>query len=106
MKIGLAAACVAVVTLAGCAFGGSATGSNFVASQARSHQPPPRIIYKLLHSFNAASTDGAYPEAGLLNLNGTLYGTASSGGRSGDGVIFRITTSGKEEIVYDDQLPT
>ena len=33
-------------------------------------------------------SNGANPEAGLTDVNGTLYGTASGGGTNGDGTIF------------------
>ncbi|MGC2406220.1 MAG: choice-of-anchor tandem repeat GloVer-containing protein [Candidatus Cybelea sp.] len=46
----------------------------------------------VLHSFTGGSTaDGAYPEAGLIYLDGTLYGTTASGGSYGDGTVFTIT---------------
>lgn len=44
----------------------------------------------ILHSFGQG-TDGADPLAGLINVKGTLYGTTSSGGTSGDGTVFAIT---------------
>ncbi|MGO9110925.1 MAG: choice-of-anchor tandem repeat GloVer-containing protein [Thermoguttaceae bacterium] len=48
--------------------------------------------YTVLQAFNGA--DGAYPN-GSLTLNGsTLYGMTSSGGTSGNGNIFSISTSG------------
>lgn len=39
-------------------------------------------VKKVLHSFNG--TDGGYPQAGLINVKGTLYGTAYEGGQGGD----------------------
>ncbi len=59
----------------------------------------------VLHSFPSGSGDGAYPLAGLLNVNGTLYGTASAGGANcgssgGCGMLFKITTSGTETVFY------
>jgi uncharacterized repeat protein (TIGR03803 family) len=53
-----------------------------------------------LHSFTvtsgalATNDDGAYPQAGLLLIGGTLYGAASSGGKFGDGTLFTINTNG------------
>ena len=44
--------------------------------------------------------DGAGPEAGLIDVNGTLYGTTSQGGASNDGTIFDITRSGTETVLY------
>ena len=48
---------------------------------------------KLLYGFSLGS-NGSYPEAGLINVDGTLYGTTSSSGVSGGGTAFSITTSG------------
>ena len=51
----------------------------------------------VLHKF-APGPDGDYPAAGLIKVNGTLYGTAAGGGAYGsgfgDGSAFSITTSG------------
>ena len=55
----------------------------------------------MLYSFEGGSKDGAYPEAGLLNVNGTLYGTTyEGGGATGGGTVFAITTSGKETLLH------
>lgn len=53
----------------------------------------------LLHSFRGAS-DGANPVAGLLSVNGTLYGTTQNGGKYGQGTIFSITADGKERVLH------
>src|SRR5580692_7095907 len=57
-----------------------------------------------LHSFD--STDGAYPEAGLIQAtNGNFYGTTYAGGANcapdGCGSIFKITPSGTLTTVYN-----
>jgi uncharacterized repeat protein (TIGR03803 family) len=59
---------------------------------------------KVLYRFKAG-TDGAHPNQLIANINGTLYGTTSSGGYgcvgSGCGTIFKIDTSGKRyDVVY------
>jgi uncharacterized repeat protein (TIGR03803 family) len=60
---------------------------------------------KVLHSFTGGK-DGQWPKAGLVAVNGTLYGTTSLGGNGkcasneGCGTIFKITTSGKETVLY------
>jgi uncharacterized repeat protein (TIGR03803 family) len=64
---------------------------------------------KLLHSFKGGK-DGAQnqgqPELGLVMVNGDLYGSASFGGVSGCdgslgcGVIFKVTQTGKETVLY------
>jgi uncharacterized repeat protein (TIGR03803 family) len=46
--------------------------------------------YAVLHNF-LASPDGVAPTGPLLDQNGTLYGTTSSGGRKGLGTIFELT---------------
>jgi uncharacterized repeat protein (TIGR03803 family) len=44
---------------------------------------------------------GAPPSHGrLLDLNGTLYGTASVGGKYGEGTVFSLSTSGREKLLY------
>jgi uncharacterized repeat protein (TIGR03803 family) len=55
---------------------------------------------KVLYSFNGGSGDGAGRAAGLINVNGTLYGTTSAGGATQDGTVFAITTSGKERVLH------
>src|SRR5579859_245491 len=57
-----------------------------------------------LHNFTAKNTtnsvgvytnsDGNSPTAGLILLGNTLYGTASSGGSSGKGTVFSLSTNG------------
>jgi uncharacterized repeat protein (TIGR03803 family) len=44
--------------------------------------------------------NGEYPYASLVNVKGTLYGTASEGGAAGYGAVFAITTSGAESVIY------
>lgn len=56
--------------------------------------------YKLLYNFAGGTTDGSNPVAGLLNVNGTLYGTTDSGGQYGAGTVFAITPSGTENVLY------
>jgi uncharacterized repeat protein (TIGR03803 family) len=57
---------------------------------------------KVLYSFRNG-TDGAFPNAGLIDVNGTLYGTTSEGGGGGaygDGTVFSITLGGKETVLH------
>jgi uncharacterized repeat protein (TIGR03803 family) len=58
----------------------------------------------VLHSFKGNS-DGATPMGGLMLTDGTLYGTTSAGGSTscegpGCGTIYKITTAGKEAVLY------
>lgn len=53
----------------------------------------------VLHAF-AGSPDGIRPEAGLLALHGSLYGTTYGGGANNMGTVFEISGSGKERVLY------
>jgi uncharacterized repeat protein (TIGR03803 family) len=55
----------------------------------------------MLYKFKGRSGDGAQPFAGLINLNGTLYGTTLAGGASRKGTVFAITTSGAETVLHE-----
>jgi uncharacterized repeat protein (TIGR03803 family) len=52
----------------------------------------------VLHSFTNEN-DGANPEADLVDIGGTLYGTTYSGGY-GFGVVFSITPEGIEKVLH------
>jgi uncharacterized repeat protein (TIGR03803 family) len=54
----------------------------------------------VLYSFKGGA-DGQYPYGRLLDVNGTLYGTTYTGGVSyGWGVVFKISTTGEEHVIY------
>jgi uncharacterized repeat protein (TIGR03803 family) len=57
----------------------------------------------VLHSFGSYSGDGEEPEyAGLIHVQGALYGTtARGGGTNAGGTVFKITPSGKEAVLYN-----
>jgi uncharacterized repeat protein (TIGR03803 family) len=66
------------------------------------------VLYKIdtsghatvLHNFTNGA-DGGYPYAGvIIGPEGSLYGTASGGGASGAGVVFKIDKSGNETVLY------
>ena len=44
--------------------------------------------------------DGQQPKAGLIDVNGTLYGTTYGGGKDGDGTVFSVSTTGNEKVLY------
>jgi uncharacterized repeat protein (TIGR03803 family) len=58
-----------------------------------------RVIYRF-----KGGSDGAAPAGGLIDVNGTLYGTTSTGGSgsacsSGCGTVFKVSLDGKSEAV-------
>jgi uncharacterized repeat protein (TIGR03803 family) len=90
-----AASWLATAILAAC--GGSgvpAPGSPANAAQ------PPSVSEAVLHSFSGETGDGANPFAGLLNVNGTLYGTTYFGGSNDAGTVYSVTASGKETVLH------
>jgi uncharacterized repeat protein (TIGR03803 family) len=58
----------------------------------------------VLHAFAGAPNDGATPTGGLTDVNGTLYGTTQYAGKVHSnvpyGTVFKITTSGKEQLLH------
>jgi uncharacterized repeat protein (TIGR03803 family) len=61
----------------------------------------PAGAFSSLYSFQNGS-DGAYPVAALaLGNDGSFYGTATGGGNSGGGTMFKITTAGVFTSFYD-----
>ncbi|HEV3154411.1 MAG TPA: choice-of-anchor tandem repeat GloVer-containing protein [Candidatus Baltobacteraceae bacterium] len=82
-------------TLFGTLYRGTAShaGGVFGISRDRDHQEAA------LYSF-AGDPDAAKPQAGLVNVNGTLYGTAS-GGENGTGSVFGYNTvNGREFVLF------
>ncbi len=70
---------------------------------------PSSGTYSILHTFcpdgPSNCSDGTSPEATLLNMNGTLYGTTVTGGsncqqQAGCGTVFSISPSGAEAAIY------
>jgi uncharacterized repeat protein (TIGR03803 family) len=61
--------------------------------------------YQVLHSFTGG-TDGAYPIAGVRrDAAGNLYGTASEGGDSNLGTVFKIDTTGETVALHSFSGP-
>ncbi len=57
--------------------------------------------YSLLYTFTGG-LDGGDPRAGVIeDAAGNLYGTAYKGGTEGFGVVFEISPSGQETVLYD-----
>ena len=57
--------------------------------------------FTMLHSFSGATTDGQYPNAGLVQgTDGSFYGVASAAGASGYGVVFKISAAGSFTLLH------
>lgn len=57
---------------------------------------------KTIYGFPCKRYDGSNPQAGLVVMNGVLYGTTTLGGQAfyNDGTVFSVTTSGKEHVLF------
>jgi uncharacterized repeat protein (TIGR03803 family) len=100
----------AVALFAGC--GGASppiatpvAGAQSLRADGIPHHPASSSSYQVLYRFDRYP-NGSYPLAGLVDVNGTLYGTARQGGKGchkrsyGCGTVFSITPSGAEHLVY------
>jgi uncharacterized repeat protein (TIGR03803 family) len=55
----------------------------------------------VLYNFAGGATDGANPQSSLIiDEAGNFYGTTFAGGEYGAGTVFRLSTSGKESVLY------
>lgn len=60
----------------------------------------PEGSEKVVYAFGGPPSDGYYPNAGLINLGGLLYGTTSAGGAIDAGTVFSLTKAGKEKVLH------
>jgi uncharacterized repeat protein (TIGR03803 family) len=61
----------------------------------------PAGVFTLLHTFTGTTTDGSTPFGGLIQgTDGNFYGTTLQGGASGNGTIYKITSSGVFSLLY------
>ncbi|MGB8908429.1 MAG: choice-of-anchor tandem repeat GloVer-containing protein [Candidatus Cybelea sp.] len=94
---GLLAILACAVLLACAHTGGSGTLPAQLTSPFASR--PDAAGFQSLYSFKGLP-DASSPAAGMVALNGTLYGTAQTGGRGEGGAVFATSTSGKERVLY------
>jgi uncharacterized repeat protein (TIGR03803 family) len=63
--------------------------------------------FTVLHNFTGISPDGAGPAGPLTQAsNGLLYGTTTSGGAGGFGVVFEMSLSGTYKTLHSFKSPT
>jgi uncharacterized repeat protein (TIGR03803 family) len=55
---------------------------------------------RVLYSFTGRAGDGESPEAGLVALNDTLFGTTRLGGETDHGTVFALSTNGVERVLH------
>ena len=85
-------------TLYGTTSGGGANGDGEVFAV-----DPATGVEMVLYSFCGQQncTDGSQPAEGVIDANGTLYGTTYVGGADNGGTVFSLNpTTGAEQVVY------
>jgi uncharacterized repeat protein (TIGR03803 family) len=89
--------------LYGTTVGGGANGSGGVNGGGTIFKITPSGTLTTFYSFCAQSgcTDGAYPQAGIIQTtNGNLYGTTAGGGATDEGTAFKIAANGTLTTLY------
>ena len=80
-------------------YGVASEGGSFGAGTV--FQMTPDHTVNVLYSFSGGA-DGGVPVGGIVEASdGNLYGTTSSGGVNGAGVLFRVTPSGTYTVLHD-----
>jgi uncharacterized repeat protein (TIGR03803 family) len=78
-------------------FGGTGCGTVY-------RLDPSSRVKTVVYSFRGGSSDGAYPVGGLIDVNGTLYGTTTYGGggcgTDGCGTVYSVSTTGTETMLH------
>jgi uncharacterized repeat protein (TIGR03803 family) len=105
--------CVSLAMLAGCGgapqrIGPPETGVQPASRADRVPHAPTSSSYEVLYRFDRYP-DGAHPQAPLILVKGTLYGTAYQGGKNcgshhlgkyGCGTVYSVTPSGVEHTLF------
>jgi uncharacterized repeat protein (TIGR03803 family) len=69
---------------------------------ARTAPRTPAYTETVLYSFGSIPNDGVNPYAALiLDADNNLYGTNETGGRTGNGTVFRVDQNGTETVLYN-----
>ncbi|MBV8197534.1 MAG: hypothetical protein JO263_05340 [Candidatus Eremiobacteraeota bacterium] len=99
-------ASIAALLLAGCAgqqppFGAPSAlpQSRAIAAARSAEHRNSSSSYQQLYRFRPP-VNGVHPAAGLLDVNGVMYGTTSGGGLSDQGTVYRVSTSGVRRVLY------
>jgi uncharacterized repeat protein (TIGR03803 family) len=57
--------------------------------------------FSMIYSFSPGA-GGQYPDGGVvLDANGNFYGTTEKGGSAGNGVVYKIDSTGSETVLHD-----
>lgn len=88
-------------------FYGTTTTSNANTAGGTLFKMTPAGAVTVLHQFGTVINDGYSIDNGILRptppvqtADGTLYGTTTSGGQSGVGIVYKLTTTGNYSIIH------
>ncbi len=86
--------------------GGASRGPCYSVSCGTIFDLTPAGKERVLYSFSGGfpSKDAQSPHGGLTLANGVFYGTTYFGGKFGEGTVFRVTASGKEQVLHNFSL--
>jgi len=87
----------------------------FATQRGTCTEPPPSagsiicVVYKVdtagnetvLHTFTGGADGGGPSASVILGSQGNIYGTTYSGGSEGQGVVFELSASGAETVLYN-----
>src|SRR5262245_35043049 len=85
-------------TFRGALFGIARTACVFVVGTLVLVVPARGQTYQVLKAF---ATEGQHPQAGLIEVDGSFYGTTVQGGEAGIGTIFRLDADGTFTTLHD-----
>jgi len=92
-----------LIDVKGILYGTTAAGGNASDFGTAFSLDPRTGAVSVLHTFCSEQncTDGARPEAGLVDINGKLYGTTESGGATDWGTVFSLDpATGAETVIH------
>jgi uncharacterized repeat protein (TIGR03803 family) len=82
--------------------GAAVARDSTIAHHNKTASPSYQVVYRF-----AGGTDGQNPQASLIDVNGTLYGTTTAGGAycegsasTGCGTVFSVTPTGTEDVLH------
>jgi len=91
--------CVAVAMLTACGGPQPPIGAPGAMPQSLAAPRSNSKNYRVLYDFGTPP-DGQEPQASLIHVGRTFYGTTAYGGKSGVGTVFSISERGIEKVLY------
>ncbi len=100
-------------TASGKLFGTTSGGGDWNGEGTIFSLAPDGTSFQTVYTFGKTTQDGTYPDGGLTEVNGIIYGTTNRGGANNLGTIFELNpTTNTETILHsfqgasDGQYPT